>query len=270
MDDDILNGLENQMAGDNGVAGGTPPLVQVLDASAAADGAGKSGYDLVADLLPVDQHKALGAWCVRYRIGEDDPFFGEKLAANVTFSSAAAAALAAVRVSEGVNEIPKTILMGAMQASKSVRGDINDVLKKGGEAILKSIDVAATAGSDKIKEGSKDLIEKLDAAVEVKKKEGVSEFALAAAEAATAAAGASAARVISETKVKLRYSLLTMSLIFLVYAGLGVFGEYEFLNLTHKIAPAPIVMLHGKPLCGVIALDGQNQDVCRIDSPVTD
>lgn len=262
MDDDILSGLEKQVAGDNGDAGETPPPV----IAGEDDGGGKSGYELVADLLPVDQHKALGAWCVRYRIGEDDPFFGEKLAAHVTFSSAAAAALAAARVSEGVNDIPKTILKGALQASGSVRADIKDVLIKGGEAILKSIDEAAQAGSDKVKEGSKDLIEKLDKAVEAKKKEGVSAFALAAGEAAVAAAGAASARVISETKVKLRYSLLTMSAIFLLYTGLGVFIGYEYLNLTDRIAPAPMVLnAAGKANCGVIPAPGGGKErVCQI------
>ena len=263
MDDlEALEAMEAQ------AAGVTPPVpVQVPEVVEQCGGEeDRSGYELVADLLPVAQHRALGAWCMRYKIGEDDPIFGEKLAAGVAFNSAAAAALAAERVAAGVESIPKTILKGAIQATKSVQGDIAAVLKIGGDAILAAINEAAAAGSDKVKEGSKDLIEKLDQAVEVKKREGVSEFALAASEAATAAAGAASARVISESKVKLRYSLLTMSVIFLIYVGLGAFVGYEYLNLTDRIAPAPMVLnAAGKANCGVIPAPGGGEEkVCQI------
>ena len=187
-------------------------------------------------------------------------------AAQASGAAAAAADASAREVAAGVADIPKTILKGAMQATKSVQDDIRYVLDQGGLAILKSIDVAAQAGSDKIKAGSADLIEKLDQAVEAKKKEGVSAFALAAGEAAVAAAGAASARVISESKVKLRYSLLAMSLIFLVYTGLGVFIGYEYLNLTDRIAPhALVVKADGKANCGTIpAPGGGDERVCQV------
>lgn len=200
------------------------------------------------------------------KLDANDPALDLLNAAGVAADAAAVIETAAREVGEGVGKIQGQILAGAIKAGHSVKGDIAAVIKIGGDAILASINEAAQAGSDKIKEGSKGLIEKLDKAVEVKKKEGVSEFALAASEAATAAAGAASARVISESKVKLRYSLLTMSVIFLLYTGLGAFMGYEYLNLKDRIAPAPMVLnAAGKANCGVIPAPGGGEEkVCQI------
>lgn len=173
---------------------------------------------------------------------------------------------AAKEVAKGVADIPKTILKGALQASKTVRNDIKDVIDKSGTALLAAIDVAAQAGSAAIAAGSTDLISKLDAAVEAKKQEGVSAFARAAAEAAVAAANAASATVLSENKVKLRRSALAMALIFLVYAGLGWAANSEYLSLTHQITPAPMVInpKTGKPNCGKITTPTGREEVCEI------
>lgn len=269
MDDDILSNLEAQVAGDTASAERPGAGVEAAEMREMQQGGGMRD---ALSCLPPGIAVRVATVAMRYGIKEgDDPFWAVVEVMQNSFAcakaSGAAAAVteaAAREVGDGVGKIQGQILAGAIKAGHSVKGDLAAVIKIGGDAILASINEAATAGSDKVKEGSKDLIEKLDKAVESKKKEGVSEFALAAAEAATAAAGAASQRVISETKVKLRYSLLTMSAIFLVYAGLGGVVGYEFLSLTHRIAPSPIVMLHGKPLCGEIVLDGQDQDVCRI------
>lgn len=187
-------------------------------------------------------------------------------AAQASGEAAQAAGESAREVAQGVADIPKTILKGALQASNSVRSDIKDVIDKSGLALLESIKVAAQAGSEKIEAGSSDLIAKLDAAVEVKKNEGVSAFARAAAEAATAAAGAASALILSETKVKLRYSTLTMALIFIVYAGLGWAANSEYLSLSHQITPASLVInpATGKVNCGKITTKTGREEVCEI------
>ena len=187
-------------------------------------------------------------------------------AAQASGEAAQAAGESAREVARGVADIPKTILKGALQASTSVRNDINDVLKTGGKAILASIDVAAKAGSAAIENGSKDLISKLDAAVEAKKQEGVSAFARAAAEAAVSAANTASATVLSENKVKLRRSAVFMAAIFLVYAGLGWAANNEYLSLTHQITPAPMVISPktGKVNCGKITTPAGREEVCEI------
>lgn len=266
MDDDILNSLEAQVAGDTTSA--ERPEVASVETRQGA------GMRDALSCLPPEIAVRVATVAMRYGIKEeDDPFWAVVEVMENSFecakASGAAAAVteAAVReVGEGVSKIQGQILAGALKAGHSVNVDIAAVLKIGGEAILASINEAAKAGSDKVRDGSKDLIAKLDAAVDVKKKEGVSEFALAASEAAVAAAGTASARVISETKVKLRYSLLTMSLIFLIYTGLGVMVEYEFLNLSDRIAPAPLIMkANGAPNCGLIPAAGGGQErVCQV------
>jgi hypothetical protein len=186
-------------------------------------------------------------------------------AAKASGDAAQAAKAAVMEVQEGVQAIPKTILKGALQASNAVRGDITDVLRKGGEALLVSIDAAAKAGSQAIADGSKDLIGKLDAAVEAKKAEGVSAFARAASEAAIAASTAAARQVISENKIRLRRSALGMSIIFLVYALIGGGVAVEYLSLTHRIAPHALVLTaSGKPNCGEVTIGESVQEVCQI------
>jgi hypothetical protein len=135
MDD--LEGMEEMLAGPAaGGAGETPPhdtpALQVTPVSTPdgqASSVGKSGYDIVADLLPVEQHKAFGGWCMRYKLSEDDPFYGGKLATNVAFNSAAAAQRAVEYVIDGVAGIPAIVQKAATGASNEVAGQIDQALK---------------------------------------------------------------------------------------------------------------------------------------------
>jgi len=264
--DDLLRSMEEQASKASG-AGETPP-VPVTDKPVSE----VSGYSLVEQSLPDADHKLLARWVQRYRLDDDDPIFGQYLTARVAFSAAVAAGDAAqaakaavIEVQEGIGKIQGQILAGAMKAGTSIQKDMTHVIAKGGDALLASIAEAAAVGAKKVEAGSKDLISKLDAAVEVKKAEGVSAFAAAASEAAVAASTAAARQVISETKVKLRRSAIGMSLIFLIYAVIGGGVAVEYLSLTHRIAPHALVMTAGgKPNCGNITINGGVQTVCQI------
>ena len=237
------------------VAGETPPVVETTPAQD-----GKSGYDLVADLLPIAKHKAFGAWCMRYKIGEDDPIFGEKLAADFTFESAAAAAKAAVQVSQGVNAIPEQIFSGAVKASDEVKGGLVAGGKLFAEAFTKaandrqtaliaavdaqqsSILSAATIGAEKIKTAASTLTASLDKAIEAKKGEGINDFAKAAATAAQSAARASMAAQIGR-------SAMVSVLAFLVAMAMGAGGLWGWLLITHRVVPSGVVAM-ADPLRG--------------------
>jgi hypothetical protein len=202
-------------------------------------------------------------------LDDNDPSLDLFAAAGIAADAAASVEVAAKEVTAGVGKIQGQIFTGAIKAGESIRKDvvagIDAKMTEGGQAIVAAIGIAAKAGSAAIADGSKDLIEKLDKAVEVKKKEGVSEFALAAAEAAVAAAGAASAAVRSEARVKLRYSALFMALIFIGYAGLGWAANYEYLSLSNQIAPAPLVLnAQGKVNCGLINGKGGKERVCEI------
>ena len=152
MDD--LESMEAQAAGE------TPPVTAPVVVEHRNDVAvgDRSGYEIIADLLPVEQHRAFGGWCMRYKLSEDDPFFGEKLATNVAFNSAAAAQKAAEYVVAGVAGIPAIVQKAAVGASREVSGQIDQALKakipdfanaiklgvmKGTEGAITSIDSAA-------------------------------------------------------------------------------------------------------------------------------
>jgi len=196
---------------------------------------------------------------------------GWLLVGSVVQSAAAAfaAGAAAKEVQEGVGKIQGQIFTGAIKAGESIRKDIVSGIDKkmteGGKAIVAAIGIAAKAGSKAIEAGSKELISKLDAAVEAKKAEGVSAFAAAASEAAVAASTAAARQVISENKIKLRRSALGMAVIFLIYALIGGGIAVEYLLITHRIAPHALVMTaSGKPNCGEVTIGGAVQEVCQI------
>jgi len=266
--DDLLRSMEEQAAKAAG-AGETPP-VPVTDKPASE--VDVSGYSLVEQSLPDADHKLLARWVQRYKLDDDDPMFGQYLTARVAFSSAVAAgdaaqaAKAAAREVEiGVGKIQGQILAGAMKAGNSIQKDLAHVIGKGGDALLAAIAEAAAAGAKRVEEGSRDLVGKLDAAVEAKKAEGVSAFARAASEAAIAASTAAARQVISETKIKLRRSAIGMALIFLIYAVIGGGVAVEYLSLTHRIAPHALVLTaSGKPNCGEVTIGESVQEVCQI------
>ena len=125
MDD--LEAMEAQAAGEAPPVA-APVVVEHRNDVAVGDRS-RSGYEIIADLLPVEQHKAFGGWCMRYKLSEDDPFYGGKLATNVAFNSAAAAQKAVEYVIDGVAGIPAIVQKAAIGASGEVAGQIDQALK---------------------------------------------------------------------------------------------------------------------------------------------
>ena len=277
-----LDDIENMMAA---TAGGSPAAAEVAVPSSSsidqavdprprvAVGSGGSARDVALQgLSPALREQVIAdAAEMGIRIEHDLSWLlvGAQIrawaAAQASGDAAQAAKAAVMEVQEGVGKIQGQILAGAMKAGTSIQKDMAHTIVKGGEALLAGIAEAAAAGAKKVEDGSKDLIGKLDAAVESKKAEGVQAFAAAASEAAVAASTAAARQVISENKIKLRRSAWGMALIFLIYAGIGGGVAMEYLSLTHRIAPHPLVMTpSGKPNCGNVTINGGEQEVCQI------
>jgi hypothetical protein len=273
--DDLLKSMESQIADasvtSTPVAYETPAEMQeVAPSRGNVRGSLSALPDTAKDWALKDMPQG---W--RERIVADAADFGIKTDGDAAWllvgsyvrawAAAAAAGEFAKEIDAGVGKIQGQILAGAMKAGNSIQKDMAHVIAKGGEALLASIAEAANAGAKRVEAGSKDLVGKLDAAVESKKAEGVSAFARAASEAAIAASTAAARTVISETKIKLRRSATGMAVIFLIYAGIGGGVAVEYLSLTHRIAPHALVLTaSGKPNCGEVTIGESVQEVCQI------
>ena len=230
------------------------------EAGETPQGETATGYDLVEQSLPDADHKLLARWVQRYKLADDDPFFGQYLTARVTFASAAAAGQAAEAVKAGVAQIPDQIFSGAGRAADEVKG----ALVSGGKLFVegfvdaagkqqkvlitlaqdqqRSILDAAALGADKIKAAAGTLTDSLDKAVEAKKNAGVADFAKAAALAGERAARGSMAAQLSRSAV-------VSVLAFLVAVLIGAGGLWGWLLLTHRVMPQGVVAL-ADPLRG--------------------
>ncbi|MBU2843548.1 hypothetical protein [Acidithiobacillus thiooxidans] len=148
----------------------------------------KSGYELVADLLPVNEHKALGQWVIRYKITEDDPTFGNYLAGTVSFKCAESAQKAAELVVGGIDKIPQIVQDAFFNAQKDVRADLVKVFKlSGGKFMLdlqEHIKTAADNGAKKLEQAATVLDKELTRKIEIRKDEGVELWVQKAMEAA--------------------------------------------------------------------------------------
>ena len=151
----------------------------------------KSGYELVSGILPVEQHKALGQWVMRYRVTENDPTWGDYLAGNVAFNSAAAAQKSAELVIQGVEKIPKIIQDAFVYAERDVRADLMKVFAVSGgqftSSIQKLITDSADAGAEKLRGAASVLDSELTRKIEIRKTEGVDLWVAKAVEAADVA-----------------------------------------------------------------------------------
>lgn len=151
----------------------------------------KSGYELVADLLPLSEHKALGQWVIRYKISEDDPTFGNYLAGTVSFKCAESAQKAAELVIGGIEKIPQIVQDAFFNAEKDVRADLVKVFGLSGGSFIgelqKRIQKAADDGSEKLKKAASVLDGELTRKIEIRKDEGVELWTQKAMEAANLA-----------------------------------------------------------------------------------
>ncbi len=239
-----MAGLDDLNMDEQKTAGETPPVETA------------TGYDLVEQSLPDSDHKLLARWVQRYKLSDDDPFFGQYLTARVTFASAAAAGAAAQAVQAGVAAIPTQIFNSAVNASNEVKGGLVSGAKAFVEAFVdaadrqqkalvdvsadqqKTILDAANVGAEKIKTAASTLTASLDKAVEAKKQEGVGEFAKAAALAGERAAKASMAAAMARSAM---VSVMVSVMAFLLAALVGAGGLWGWLLISHRVMPAGVV-----------------------------
>ncbi|MBU2845676.1 hypothetical protein HF923_07550 [Acidithiobacillus ferriphilus] len=196
MDDDILDGMEKEMAAKASSAGETPPgpdlelrvindddispelrLVEHKSDLPASVVALKSGYELVANLLPMSGHKALGHWVMRYKVAEDDPSWGNYLAGATAFESAQAAQKSAELLINGLEQLPKIVQHAFFSAEKYIRADLHKVFATSGGDFVDKLQViistAADQGATKLQGAAAVLDKDLNRKIEERKSEGV-------------------------------------------------------------------------------------------------
>jgi hypothetical protein len=237
---DDLDSLEAQMQS----AGGSPPAGQKSPPASALDLALENRpHDLQVKIMRVVSARGMD---------ENDPALDLFNAASLSADSASVISEAAREVREGVGKIQGQIYQGALKAGESIKNDLSQALDakltEGGKAIVQAISIAGDRGAAKIKDGAADLLAKIDKGIEAKKQEGINLFAQAAAQAAADAAKAAASR-------RFALSSSVIAVILILSVGVGAFGSYEFLRLTNRLAPSPLVLNDmGKPVCGDISL----------------
>ncbi|MEB8559582.1 hypothetical protein OW716_14740, partial [Acidithiobacillus ferriphilus] len=151
----------------------------------------KTGFDLVADTLPVSEHKALGQWVMTYGVKGDDPTWGNYLAGNVSFNSAMAAQKSAEIIIQGAEKIPKLVQDAFLNAERDVRADLHKIFAfSGGDFVNKIraiITDSADAGAEKLRGAASVLDSELTRKIEIRKTEGVDLWVAKAVEAADVA-----------------------------------------------------------------------------------
>jgi hypothetical protein len=252
---DDLDSLEAQMQS----AGGIPP--------AGHGSASASALDLALENRPHDLQVKIMRVVSARGLDENDPALDLFNAASISADSAAVISEAAREVREGVGKIQSQIFSGALKAGESIRVDLakalDDKLAEGGTAIVRAIDGAGDRGAAKIQQGAADLLAKIDRGIEAKKQEGINAFARAAAEAAQEAARAAASR-------RFALSSSVIAVILIAATAAGGFASYEFLRLTNRLAPSPLVLNdRGQPICGDISLATGEKPVrvCEVTKP---
>ncbi|MDA8246956.1 hypothetical protein [Acidithiobacillus sp.] len=206
--DDLLSGMEQEMARkEASVAGETPPVtdlelpvindgdispeLQIVEHKSELPGsvaALKSGYELVAGLLPVEQHKALGQWVMRYKVTENDPTFGNYLAGATAFESAQAAQKSAELLINGLEQLPKIVQHAFFSAEKYIRADLHKVFATSGGDFVDKLQViistAADQGATKLQGAAAVLDKDLNRKIEERKSDGVDLWVRTAMQAA--------------------------------------------------------------------------------------
>ncbi|OCX68705.1 hypothetical protein A6M27_10755 [Acidithiobacillus thiooxidans] len=148
----------------------------------------KTGFEMVADLLPMHEHKALGQWVIRYKLHEDDPIWGGYIAGAVSFKSAEAAHRSAALVINGLEKLPQIVQNAFFNAEKEVRADLANVFATSGGKFIISvqsiISKAADNGAKKLEQAATVLDKELTRKIELRKDEGVELWVQKAMEAA--------------------------------------------------------------------------------------
>ena len=276
-----LNDME-KMVNDGGTEQMPSPFTEPapVRSPASSPSPRASGFDGGGDTLKAQALQGLPSeW--RERLIADagaagvrhDNDVGWLLVGSVVHSAMAAFAAgnAAQAVQAGVSSIPDKIFDGAIRAGDEIRGalskEIRDRSVEAGAALKLLIDSSAKNGAESLKNAGADLENRLnllpsdmDKLVDKKTREGVNVFAEAAALAASKAASAASARQYLGTVAGVGITLI-------LFAILGAGVSYEYMNLTHRIAPAQIIVnpATGKMNCGEITMNHvEKQRVCEI------
>ncbi len=233
-------------------AGATPPK----DAPKVANVAEASGYDLVEQALPEKAHKYLARWVQMYRLSDDDPMYGAYLAANVAFSSAAAAGKAAVAVQSAVGTIEDRIFDGARLAGEDVKklieskgaavgDDISQKIAQTGNKIRGSLENLFQSSLASIHSAADGAAEKARQARDSIVQSGVQEYRTMAAQAIE---NAMAGYRVKTRKSAFLFGAFVVGATFVLSFAFTV----SLLQKLHYISPHPIVITKsGHRDCGV-------------------
>ncbi|WP_163097267.1 hypothetical protein GL267_007300 [Acidithiobacillus ferrianus] len=115
----------------------------------------ETGLDLISDILPSGEFKQFVKWTQSYRIGQDDPFFGNVLATRVAFQSAAACGHAAAAIQEELKDLPSTIQNAVILGAGDIKGEVK-------QAFNDNVETLKTAIAGGIKGGAKISIDALN------------------------------------------------------------------------------------------------------------
>lgn len=118
-----------------------PPLSSMQKATPVMN----NGYDVIADLLPHDELKALNKWVQTYHVDGNDPLFGGYIMAKTTFSAAIAAGQAATIIHDDVGKLPDVIYRAVTAGAGEVSGQIKAAMM----ANVRELAQAIQAGIDK-------------------------------------------------------------------------------------------------------------------------
>ena len=132
-----------------------------------------SGYDVIADLLPHEELKALNKWVQTYHLGGNDPFFGGYIMTKTTFSAAIAAGQAATVIHDEVTSIPaiiqKAVLAGGEDVAGQVRAALVSNLEEFAKAIGTGVHGATNQAVTNVQAALKDFDKKVDKAIIARK-----------------------------------------------------------------------------------------------------
>ncbi|MBU2806519.1 hypothetical protein HF668_15520 [Acidithiobacillus ferridurans] len=210
--------------------------------------------------IPAEWRERLVADAAAMGIRADDDV-GWLLVGSVinAWASAAAAGQAAESVQSSVSGIPKAIFDNAVNAGRDIGAVVVAAINKHRDDVIGKILSSSQTGADLIAGSADKLTASLDAAIEKKKKEGLQDWADAAAKSGLHAARAATFRSI--------FFSLFLSLILLCAAGAG--GAYiEHIALRPRLSPTPLVAGATGANCGFAEVQGQGrQYICEALPP---
>lgn len=281
--DDVLKDLEAAING----AGETPQTKKKEAKTTkpiSTDTNTDTGYHLVEQSLPDEDHKLLGRWVHRYNLGDDDPMFGQYLAAKVTFSSATSTGRALEVINASIQKIPDMIFEGARAAGHDINLEFKKKFGEYGQTLIVAVDQArdkaksqiqqtmvntgnsAISGIEQagqsVKDSTKNLETMLSAVIEQKAKEGLQQWADAARVAGQEAAEAASQSIYSKASMVILGALL-LSMV----AGGGIM---YFVSADRM---APLLIDHGsqgRSVCfeanghGYCELSGTKQQLSKL------